>query len=221
MVSKTAIAPPETTNDEADDASDVTRNADDGETAPDPTDSPDTEAGDEIASAETDSGKPKRRIRWSRIVAFGLLPAFVIALAAAAGFLKWQASSMHTSDLAGMEAIQAAKDTTVALLSYNAESVEKDLGAATERLTGPFKKDYDELTHKVVIPGAKQQHISTTATIAAAAPVSATGNHAVVLLLVNQTTTAGTDRPSILQSSVRATMDKVDGRWLMAGFDPI
>lgn len=207
MVSKTAIAPPETTtNDEVDDTSEVTRNA---------------EAGDEIPSAETDPGKSKRRIRWSRIVAFGLLPALVIALAAAAGFLKWQSSSMHTSDLAGMEAIQAAKDTTVAVLSYHADSVEKDLGAAMQRLTGPFKKDYDDLTHKVVIPGAKQQHISTTATIAAAAPVSATRNHAVVLLLVNQTTTVGTERPSNLQSSVRATLDKVDGRWLMSGFDPI
>jgi len=164
---------------------------------------------------------PRRRVPWSRIIAFAVLPALTLLLAAGAGYLKWQDSSARAGDNARLESVNAAKDTTIALLSYRADTVEKDLGAATARLTGSFKHNYQDLISNVVIPGAKQQHISTTATVPAAAAVSATSDHATVLLYVNQTTTIGASPPSDLQSSVRVTMDKVDDRWIMSGFDPV
>jgi Mce-associated membrane protein len=77
------------------------------------------------------------------------------------------------------------------------------------------------LTHDVVIPGAKQKQISAAAAVAAAASVSADPRHAVVLVFVDQTTTVGADKPSDSASSVRVTLDKVDGKWLMSGFDPV
>jgi Mce-associated membrane protein len=54
-----------------------------------------------------------------------------------------------------------------------------------------------------------------------AASVSATENHAVVLVFVNQTTTIGTDAPTASTSTVRVTLDKVDDRWLISQFDPV
>jgi Mce-associated membrane protein len=51
--------------------------------------------------------------------------------------------------------------------------------------------------------------------------VSATSDHAVVLVFVDQTVTVGRDAPSNTASSVRVTLDKVKGRWLVSGFDPI
>jgi Mce-associated membrane protein len=73
----------------------------------------------------------------------------------------------------------------------------------------------------VVAPGAKQQHITAVATVPAAASVSATESHAEVLVFVDQTTTIGNDSPTQTTSSVRVTLDKVGGRWLISQFDPV
>ena len=169
-------------------------------------------------------GKPakaKLRISWPRVLAYGLLPGLALILAAAGGFLKWQDSSARAAQLARIESVAAAKDSTIALLSYKSDTVEKDLEAAKNRMTGAFKESYSQLINDVVIPGAKKGHISTTATVPAAASVSATANHAVTLLFVNQTAVVDKDPPTDSVSSVRVTLDKVDGRWLISGFDPV
>src|ERR1700746_14830 len=84
-----------------------------------------------------------------------------------------------------------------------------------------FLNAYKSLTHDVFIPGAKQKQISAVATVPAAASTSATGNHAVMLLFVNQTVIIGQDAPTNTASSVRVTLDKVGGRWLISQFDPV
>ena len=83
--------------------------------------------------------------------------------------------------------MQAAKDSTIALLSYKPDTVEQQLGAARDLLTGEFRDSYTSLTNDVVIPGAKEKQISAVASVPAAASVSADPNQAVVLLFVNQT----------------------------------
>ncbi|BCO34224.1 hypothetical protein BMW24_005635 [Mycobacterium heckeshornense] len=162
-----------------------------------------------------------RRIKWSRVVAFGVLPVVALLIGAAVGFLKWQDAWTRSSGVAEINSVAAAKESTVALLSYQPDSVEKDLGAARDRLTGKFKDSYTQLVHDVVIPGAKKDHISAIATVPAAASVSATPNHAVTLVFVNQTVTVGKDAPTDTASTVRVTLDKVGDRWLISGFDPI
>jgi Mce-associated membrane protein len=164
---------------------------------------------------------PKHRIKWSRVVAFGVLPILALLLAAAAGFLKWQDSWTRISSAAGIESVTAAKESTVALLSYQPDTVEKDLGAARDRLTGKFKESYTQLVQDVVIPGAKKDHISAIATVPAAASVSATPKHAVALVFVNQTVTVGNDAPTDTASTVRVTLDKSGDRWLISAFDPV
>ena len=176
------------------------------------------------AEDEAQQGKPataKLRISWPRVLAYGVLPGLALLLAAAGGFLKWQDSSARAAQLARIESVAAAKDSTIALLSYKSDTVEKDLEAAKSRLTGTFKDSYSQLINDVVIPGAKRGHISTTATVPAAASVSATANHAVTLLFVNQTAVVDKDPPQDTVSSVRVTLDKVAGRWLISGFDPV
>ena len=74
---------------------------------------------------------------------------------------------------------------------------------------------------KVVIPGAKEKRISTTVQVAAVASVAATATHAVALAFVDQTVTIGGGAPSGSASSVRLTLDKIDDRWLVSGFDPV
>jgi Mce-associated membrane protein len=167
--------------------------------------------------------KPRQPINWSRVFAFGVLPALALVLALAAGYLKWQDNSVRNSDTARNESVQAAKDTTVKMLSYKPDSVEKELNDARGLLTGDFRDQYTSLINDVVIPGAKEKQISAVATIPenGAASVSADPNHAVVLLFVNQTVVVGQDAPTDTASSVRVTLDKVGDSWLISKFDPV
>ncbi|WP_431235421.1 hypothetical protein ACQ856_13650 [Mycolicibacterium psychrotolerans] len=172
------------------------------------------------ATAATEAA-PAKRFSVAGAVAFGVLPIVALLLAAAAGYLRYEDSSRRDADTARTESVQAAKDSTVALLSYKPESVEKDLGAARDRLTGSFLDAYTQLINTVVIPGAKEKKISALAAVPAAASVSAKPDHAVVLLFVDQTVVVGADAPTNTASSVRVTLEKVKDRWLISGFDPI
>jgi len=180
----------------------------------------DAENADESTEA-AEPEKPKRKIQWARVVAFGVLPAIALLLALGAGYLKWMDNSVRNDESARDESIRAAKDSTIALLSYKPETVEQQLHAARDLLTGDFRDSYTSLTNDVVIPGAKQKQISAVATVPAAASVSANPRHAVVLVFVNQTVIVGQDAPTDTASSVRVTMDKVGDRWLIAKFDPV
>jgi Mce-associated membrane protein len=161
------------------------------------------------------------RIGWSRLIGYGLLPGLALSLASGAGFLKWQDVSARDATTARAESVRAATEGTIALLSYRPDTVQRDLEAAQSRLTGTFRSAYTQLTHEVVIPGAQQKQISATATVSAAASTAATAGHAVVLLFVNQAIIVGQDAPTNTASSVRVTLDKVEGRWLISQFDPI
>jgi Mce-associated membrane protein len=182
----------------------------------------------DACAASPHAGKPhdverplSRRIGWSRVVAYALLPAMALLIASAAGYLKWQQATLREDLTAHPQSVQAAVDGTVALLSYRSETVDKDLEAAKSRMTGKFLDAYTSLTRDVVIPGAKQKQISAKATVAAAALTSETARHAAVLLFVDQTVVIGQSAPSNTASSVRVSLDKIDGRWLISQFDPV
>jgi Mce-associated membrane protein len=189
--------------------------ADEVDKADEPTDTADE------TSESAEPAKPERRIQWARVFAFGVLPAVALLLALAAGYLKWIDNSVRNSDVARDESVQAAKDSTTALLSYKPDTVEQQLGAARDLLTGDFRDSYTSLTNDVVIPGAKQKQIAAVATVPAVASVSANPNHAVVLVFVNQTVIVGRDAPTDTASSVRVTLDKIGDRWLISKFDPV
>lgn len=156
------------------------------------------------------------------VAAAGLRGAAYISFADRCGHgLSRQAASNLLSRAAEIESVAAAKDSSVAILSYRPDTVEKDLGAARDRLTGKFKDSYTQLVQDVVIPGAKKDHISAVATVPAAASVSANPNHAVALVYVDQTVSVGNDAPTDTASTVRVTMDKVGNRWLISAFDPV
>jgi Mce-associated membrane protein len=161
------------------------------------------------------------RVGWVRALAFGVLPVIAMILALCAGYAKWRSDTVRDAELAGIESVQAAMDGSVAILAYEPDTVERDLNVARDRLTGSFRDSYTSLINDIVIPGAREDNISAVADVPAAGLVSVDDNHAVVLVFLNQTTTIGNDPPTDASSSVRVTLDKVDGRWLISGFDPV
>jgi Mce-associated membrane protein len=182
-------------------------------------DEPDVSAGTEETQPAAETAR--RSVEWPKVIAFGVLPAAALVLGGLAGFLKWQDSSRRDAEIAAAQSMITARETTSAILSYNADTVDKELNGARDRLTGPFLEEYTKLVNDVVIPGAKEKKISSVAQVPAAASVSADVSHAVALVFVDQTVTVGGGAPTNSASSVKVTLDKVDGRWLVSGFDPV
>ena len=178
-------------------------------------------AGTPDLHASAAAASQRKPLAWRKVLVFGGPPAVAVFLAALAGFLGWQDFSHREAQDAAAESVAVARDTTQAILSYKADTVEQDLNAVRDRLGGSFLESYADLVSEVVIPGAREMMISAVAEVPAAASVSATPSHAVALVFIDQTVTMGTGVPTKSASGVRVTLDKVDGRWLVSGFDPV
>jgi len=127
-----------------------------------------------------------------------------------------------TDAAAAQSAIDAARDGTVALLSYKPDTLNQDFAAAKSHLTGDFLNYYDQFTREIVTPAAKEKKLTTTAQVVGAAASELHPNSAVVLLFVNQATVSK-DRPdpAMASSSVLVSLTKVHGKWLITKFQPI
>ena len=161
-----------------------------------------------------------RRSRLLRMAGYALLPAVTLALTGAAGYFKYQDVVSAETNRVRAQSVQIASEATVDLLSYTPDNAEAKLNAASGRLTGSFRDSYLSLVHDVVIPGAKQKRISANARVPACASVSASADSAKVMVFVNQTVTVGNDGPTDTASVVEVNLEKVDGRWLISGFEP-
>ncbi|MCV7345880.1 hypothetical protein [Mycolicibacterium rhodesiae] len=153
-----------------------------------------------------------------------LLVVLLVASAGAAGGVYWwlYRPDQQTNSAAQQQAINAARDGTVALLSYSPDSLDKDLANAKAHLTGEFLKYYSQFTDQIVAPAAKQKGVKTEATVARAALSEMHPSDATVLVFVNQVTTSK-DRPdpALATSSVMVKLTKTDGHWLISEFNPI
>ena len=105
------------------------------------------------------------------------------------------------------------------MLSFRSDTVDRDVAAARERLTGGFLDTYTQRTQQELIPNARRRRVIATASVPAAASESVTPNHAVVLLFVTQTVRIGDTPAADAGSSVRVTLDKIGERWLISDFD--
>lgn len=193
-------------------------------TAPSMTSAPTSSADlidEESEPATSTNSAAKNRMSWRQVVAYIVVPLLVVVLGGVTGWLKWVDGSSRDARAAATASVQAAREGTVALLSYQPDTVEQTLGAAQARLTGAFRDSYAKLIHDVVIPGARDKKISAIANVPAAGAISASVGHAEVLVFVNQTSIVGTDAPTDTASSVRVGLDKIDGQWLISSFEPI
>jgi Mce-associated membrane protein len=181
---------------------------------------------DEIdkAADSTDSPSAARR----SLPAIPLIPAaLVLGLLATAALAGWLyvgqfRPDTQTDNAVAQSAVNAARDGTVALLSYKPDTLNQDFTAARSHLTGDFLNYYDQFTKQVVTPAAQSKAVATTAQVVGAAASELHPNSAVVLIFVNQVTTSKErPDPAMASSSVLVSLTKVDGNWLINKFDPI
>jgi Mce-associated membrane protein len=149
--------------------------------------------------------------------------ALVLSAGAAAGLYFTQYRPVQQTDAAAANvALDAAKNGTVALLSYSPESLEKDFAAAKSNLTGEFLSYYTQFTEQIVTPAAKEKSVKTTASVVRAGVSEMHPDSAVVLVFINQVTTSKENPDgAFAASSVKVSLKKIDGRWLIDAFDPV
>lgn len=150
-----------------------------------------------------------------------LAPAAATGLLVLSIWLLMDGSARNDAELAGAEAVGAARESIVAMGSYRPENAEQNLTSARDRLTGAFLDAYTQAIQTVVIPNAKGRKMSSVVSVPAAGVISAGSDRAVLLAYVDQTLTVGREAPVANPARYRVTMEKVDGRWLVAGFDQI
>jgi Mce-associated membrane protein len=207
----------------------IADNTDDPSLVQDPdevtADRPDVESTEGDPPHGRGKGKAPRWIGWCRAhlrpILLTVLVVAAAALAAVLFFFQYR-PDQQTDSAAAQDAIRAAKDGTVALLSYSPDSLDHDFTTAKSHLTGDFLSYYNQFTEQIVAPAAKQKAVKTSAGVVQAGVSELHPDKAVVLVFVNQTTTSS-DRPdpSMTASSVLVTVTKVKGAWLISAFDPV
>lgn len=202
--------------------------ADAGETENPTDESADEATENDDAVTEPESGPGDGAVRRSarKVRALGaiLLAAGLVASAGVAAWLYFQQyrPDQATDAAASNVALEAAKNGTVALLSYSPESLDKDFAAAKSHLTGDFLSYYTQFTEQIVTPAAKQKSVKTTAAVVRAAVSELQPESAEVLVFINQTTVSKENPDgSFAASAVKVGLQKINGAWLIASFDPV
>ncbi len=177
------------------------------------------------ADAPSDNRIHKRVLRGARrnVVAIVIAVALIASAGVAAGLYFGQyRQDRETNAAAANVALDAAKNGTVALLSYSPESLDKDFANAKSNLTGDFLSYYTQFTEQIVTPAAKEKQVKTSASVVRAAVTEIHPDSAIVLLFINQVTTSKENPDgAFAASSVKVSLKKIDGRWLISAFDPV
>jgi Mce-associated membrane protein len=183
---------------------------------------------DEAICDTTDSGDSstaaaKSRVNWSLITGLALATAILMA-GALVGWMygsQWR-NDQRTDAAASQAAVMAASDGAVAVLTYSAQNLDRDLADAKSHLTGDFLSYYQHFTNSVVVPAAKVNGVQTSAAVVRAAISRVQPNSAVVLVFVNQTSISRDHPDPVLRgSSIRVRLQRINGRWLIDAFDPV
>lgn len=156
--------------------------------------------------------------RWRLLAAIGFL---VISLAVAAVVYLGPHRDDRETTAASAEALAAAQQGAVALLSYAPATLDEDLATARSHLTGEFLTYYSQFADQILVPAAKQKDVHASAAVVRSAVMDARPDSAHVLLFINQSTISR-DNPTSVQaaSSVKVGLVKVDGTWRISSFDP-
>jgi Mce-associated membrane protein len=170
--------------------------------------------------SEPSEPRARRRVKVIPVILITLL--LISGGAATWLYFKQYRPDKQTDASVASEVISSASDGTVAMLSYSPDSLDKDFAAAKSHLSGDFLSYYNQFTEQIVAPAAKQKSLKTNARILGAAVQEIHPDSAVVLVLVDQSTTSKDNPdPTMASSSVLVSLTRVNGNWLITKFDPV
>ena len=115
-------------------------------------------------------------------------------------------------------ATAAARVDLEQLLSYDHQTIAAQAAQNAALLTGPFRQEYATTMARTIAPVAQKTEAVVRARTYEAGVMRRSGDTVTVQLFVNQAKTAqGQAQPSVDQNRVIATLQRVNGRWLVAG----
>ncbi|PZS13970.1 MAG: hypothetical protein DLM57_15375 [Pseudonocardiales bacterium] len=172
----------------------------------------------------TGTGTPRRRLGWLRWI-----PAVITALAAAVMLIAnlWDlpgalaGKPADHSTKTRQEVLAAAKTCGAAIVSYDYRQLPASEKAGQACITGKFKDDYTkamQTTVKTLAPQTKTVQVFQIAK-AGVERVSPDGKQWVVLLYGQQqvtSTSTAKNKPRLDILNVEATLNQVDGKWLVS-----
>ncbi|KLO28861.1 hypothetical protein ABW16_11715 [Mycolicibacter heraklionensis] len=159
----------------------------------------------------------------SRVRTLTLAVSLVLAAALAAWLYQFQYRPVIDTDANVADTVMsAAREGTVALLSYAPGTLQSDFDRAKLHLTGEFLDYYNQFTTEVVTPAATEKKVQTEAKVVRSAVAELHPNSAKVLVFIDQNTssTAKPD-PAVTASSVLVSLQKRADKWLISAFDPV
>jgi len=190
-----------------------------------PTEGPDEPA--DRADQVAESDEPVKAARTLPAVPGWLIIGLAVAVLVVAGLAFWLQTS-GTDDqqveTAVDEATAAARTTVPLVLSYDYKNPEASRDRALQVLTGDLKTDYADLWQKALIKNVTKAKAFAKSEVvnAGVACVSDDGRRVGVLVVVDATT-GNVKQSNDLTVSFTATMEDVDGQWLVRdldGWDP-
>lgn len=161
---------------------------------------------------------------------YGLLALAALLLVAAA-ITYWQADRTRSTDNVGNHALVDDTATTdvqtevsqalVRVFSYDYSNPAPTEQAADDLLAGQARREYDTLFAALDKKAAGQQ-LTMTAQVQVAAVKELDGDHATLLVFLDQASQRKSDKESTVsaaQLSVKA--ERVDGTWRVTGLTPL
>lgn len=150
-----------------------------------------------------------------------------ILLVAATGFAAGYYYDVYRADLqtdaaSSHQAVKAASDGAVALLSYSPDTLTRDFNNAKSRVTDDYLAYYLQFAERIVGKSAMEGQVTTTATVVKAAASEMHPNSAVVLVFLKlKTTSKDKPDPVVTSNSLKVALTKVNDRWLIDKFDAL
>lgn len=164
-----------------------------------------------------------RRLQQSRtrLLPITLMLLLLSATGLAAGWFYCEHWPDHqTNSAAARDAIRAASEGGVALLSYSPETLSRDVENARSHITDDFQASYRQFTEQIVAPTAQRAQLTTSVRVVRAAAAELHPNSALVLAFIEQDTASKANPEHVkTTSSVRITLKKVHGAWLIDKLD--
>mgnify|MGYP001619046101 CR=1 FL=1 len=118
------------------------------------------------------------------------------------------------------DAVTAGRDAARLVFSYDYRRLDKDFQAGLATTTGPFRKDYENTTNKVVRPTAPRYKAVLVAEVSEAGVITASKDRVLLLVFLNvQSTSSLTTAPKITPRRLAMTMQRDGERWLVADID--
>lgn len=146
----------------------------------------------------------------------------VVAVVVVFAALSWVNRDSAAREAARSDALAAAPALVESVLSYNAPTVDTDLDRAAQATIGDFHDSFTDYATKTVAPQSKEKGISTRARVVDTGFLSGTGDHARLLVFVDQiTTSTAQPAPASTTSRVEVGLDLVNGQWRIAELTPV